>query len=61
MGRALTFYQRKFIKEHMEQGKSSPWIAESLKVSVRVVRKWRHLLKKAIRLLVLWVVLLKGA
>ena len=48
MGAPLNLYQKKFIEKHVEQGESSPWIAEALGVSVRVVRKWRQLLKKAI-------------
>ena len=55
MGAPLTLYQKKFIEKHVERGKSSPWIAESLNVSVRVVRKWRQLLKKVIRLKIRWV------
>ena len=50
MGTALTLYQKKFIEKHVEQGKSSPWIAGQLEVTVRVVRKWRHRLKKDVQL-----------
>lgn len=54
MGAPLSLYQKKFIERHVEQGQSSPWIAEQLSVSVWVVRKWRQLLKKAILLKAGW-------
>jgi len=48
MGRPLSLYEKQFIVKHVEQGKSSPWIATELNRKVRVVRKWRQLLKKVI-------------
>lgn len=53
MQQPLSFAQKKFIEKYAEQGWTSPAIAEHLGVSVRVVRKWRPLVKKGF-LLIQW-------
>ena len=46
MRQPLSFAQKKFIEKYAKQGWTSPAIAQELGISVRVVRKWRPLVKK---------------